>query len=376
MKTYLRMLSYLWPYKWRVLQVLALSVLTTILSVASLGAMKPLFDTLFEKEAADFSVGLQARDADGDLIENMRIRSLQMPEGWRSERGRDWQVFKERTTVLEGFRTQGGIEIPIVLENRGDEPVDDVRLDARMVSKGWRADVVMSGEDSSRRLYPGERMTARLVVTPDYSNQMFAAPFWQKPGPRKVADWLQARVFPNKFKALFVISGAILLATLLKSLSLYSKTFWSSWLSRKSMVDLRRALFDRLIAQSVNYFDNRKSGAIIAKFTYSLGQVQKGMTVILSVLATEPLMVIGALTLAFSINMNLSLIGVLIFPLNLLVIFVTGKMIRRSTHRSLKQSSNMLQLLQRSFDGIRIVKAFLMEDRTREGFIEANNQAF
>jgi len=48
---YLRMLSYLKPYKWRVIQVLVLSFVTVALSVGSLGAMKPLFDTLFARGA-------------------------------------------------------------------------------------------------------------------------------------------------------------------------------------------------------------------------------------------------------------------------------------------------------------------------------------
>ncbi|MFQ5700790.1 MAG: ABC transporter ATP-binding protein [Acidobacteriota bacterium] len=375
MKTYLRVVSYLWPYKWRVVQVLVLSGLTAVFSVGSIGALKPLFDTLFEKDGADFSVGLQAHTADGTVADQVRIRP-RMPEGWRSKRGRNWRVFKQKATILEGFRTDGGVKVPIEIENPDDDPIEDISLDATVVSKGWRASVVTPDGTASRRLGPGEKMTVQLVLTPDHSNRMFAGAFWQTPRMRKVADWLQARVFPNKFKALFVISGLFLLATILKGLCLYNKTYWSSWLSRRSMADLRSELFNRLIAQSVNYFDNRKSGAIISKFTYSLGQIQKGSTAILSILTTEPLMVIGALALAFSINVKLTLIGILIFPLNLVVILVMGKLIRRATHRMLKLSSNMMQLLQRSIDGIRIVKAFLMEDSAREGFTEANDLAF
>jgi subfamily B ATP-binding cassette protein MsbA len=191
-----------------------------------------------------------------------------------------------------------------------------------------------------------------------------------------VADWLEDHVFANKFKALFIISAVILITTLLKSLCFYNKAFWSNWLSKKVMVDLRKQLFDCLISQSVTYFDRRKSGVIISKFTNSLTQMQKGMTAILSEVVTEPLMIVGALGLAFSINTRLALIGMLIFPLNWLVILVTGRLIRRSTDRSLKQRANMVQMLQRSIEGIRVVKAFVMEDHAREGFAEANDQAF
>jgi len=375
MKLYRRMLTYLWPYKWRVLQVLVLSVLTATLSIGSLGAMKPLFDTLFAGEDADLKVGLHVLDAEGHRLEGLRVRP-RMPEGWRSKLGRDWRLFEDDTLVLEGFRKEAVITIPVTLKNRLNEPVSGVRLDADAVGKGWKARVVMPEGSEGVPLLPQQEITAQLVITPERGHHLFTGGFWKKPGRREIADWLEDHVFANKFKALFVISALILITTLAKSLCFYSKSFWSNWLSKKSMTDLRQQLFNSLISQSVNYFDRRKSGFIISKFTNSLNQMQKGMTAILSEIVTEPLMVVGALTLAFSINFRLALIGMLIFPLNLLVILVTGKLIRRSQSRSLRERANMVQMLQRSIDGIRVVKAFVMEDRAIEGFAEANDQAF
>ena len=375
MSYYRRMLTYLWPYKWRVTQVLVLSVLTAALSIGSLGAMKPLFDTLFAGDVADLKVGLHVVDANGNRLEGVRVRP-KMPEGWRSRLGRDWRIFEDDTLVLEGFRKERTISIPVVLKNRQDLVFDGVRLEAEAVGKGWTAAVEMPEGAGTLRLMPGQELTAQLVVSPERAHHLFSGPFWRKPGPKRVADWLEDRVFANKYKALFVISALILITTLLKSLCFYSKSFWSNWLSKRSMTDLRQQLFDSLLSQSVNYFDRRKSGIIISKFTNSLNQMQKGMTAILSEIVTEPLMVVGALTLAFSINFNLALIGILIFPLNWFVILVTGKLIRRSTSRSLRERANMVQTLQRSIDGIRIVKAFVMEDHAREGFAEANDQAF
>ncbi len=374
MKLYARMLTYLWPYKWRVAQVLLLSVLTVVLQVGSLGAMKPLFDTLFAREEADLRIGLKAVDALGRELEDLRIRP-KLPQGWRSEMASEWSPFGEERRVLEGFRVEGALSIPVIIKNRGDEALS-ARLDADVVGRGWKVDVELPGGAEEIPLAPGELITASLTVKERKGHYLFGGPFWRRPGPAKVAAWLDKNVFADKFKALFVIAGLILITTLLKSVCFYSKAFWSQWLSKKSMVDLRGQLFDVLISQSVTYFDKRKSGIIISKFTNSLNQMQKGMTSILSEIVTEPLMMIGALGLAFLINPRLTMIGLLIFPLNYAVILVTGRLIRRSTDRSLRQRANMVQMLQRSIDGIRVVKAFVMEDHAREGFAEANDQAF
>ncbi|HKY33758.1 MAG TPA: ABC transporter ATP-binding protein [Candidatus Polarisedimenticolia bacterium] len=375
MKLYRRMLTYLWPYKWRVAQVLVLSILTAVLSVGSLGAMKPLFDTLFASETADLKLGLQVLDEHGHVVEGLRVRP-QMPEGWRGRMGRDWTLFEDDTVVLEGFRKEGQLAIPVILRNRTDVVFEGIRLEADAMGKDWKASVAMPEGVESFRLMPGQEAVATVMVRPDRGHHLFSGPFWKRGRPRQVAAWLEDKVFANKYKALFIISALILITTLLKSVCFYSKAYWSNWLSKKSMTDLRQQLFDCLISQSVNYFDRRKSGVIISKFTNSLTQMQKGMTAILSEIITEPLLVIGALTLAFSINFELASIGMLIFPLNWLVILVTGKLIRRSTDRSLRQRANMVQMLQRSIDGIRVVKAFVMEDHAREGFASANDQAF
>jgi len=140
MKLYRRMITYLWPYRWRVVQVLILSVLTATLSVGSLGAMKPLFDTLFASEDADLKIGLKVFDEGGREIEGLRIRP-RMPEGWRGRLGRDWRIFEDDTLVLEGFRKDASLEIPIGLKNRRDFVYDGIHLDAEAVGKGWKATV-------------------------------------------------------------------------------------------------------------------------------------------------------------------------------------------------------------------------------------------
>jgi len=266
MKLYRRMLTYLWPYKFRVAQVVILSVLTATLSIGSLGAMKPLFDTLFASDEADLKIALKVYDGAGHEIQGMRIRP-RMPEGWRGRLGRDWRIFEDDTLVLEGYRKDASLEIPIALKNRRDFMYQGVRLEADAAGKGWKAKVEMPDGAASSRFMPGEELVARVMLTPDRGHYLFQGHFWRSGRPKVVADWLQEHVFANKFKALFIISGVILVTTLLKSLCFYSKGFWSNWLSKRSMRDLRQELFDSLISQSVTYFDRRKSGVIISKFT-------------------------------------------------------------------------------------------------------------
>jgi len=369
---YLRMLSYLKPYKWRVIQVLVLSFVTVALSVGSLGAMKPLFDTLFAREEADMRLGMRVLDASGKESEDLKARA-QWPGGWEGRLGKDWTVFGDEMVVLEGFRTEGEIAIPVVIRNRGDRAREGIQLEADILGRNWRSRVELQ---EGVRLAPGESVTALVMVRPDRRHDMFSGSFWRRGTRKEIAEWLQKRVFDNKFRALFIISALILITTLLKSLSFYLKSYWSNWLSKRSMTDMRLQLFDSLMSQSVTYFDRRKSGMIISRFTNSLNQMQKGMTAVLSEIITEPLMIVGALSLAVMINYRLALLGMLIFPLNWVVILVTGRLIRRSTGRSLRERANMVQTLQRSVEGIRIVKAFVMEDHAREGFAEANEQGF
>ena len=187
MSLYARMLSYLWPYKWRVAQVLVLSFLVVFLQIGSLGAMKPLFDTLFAGEQADLKVSLRVTGADGSEIDDLRPRP-RMPEGWEGRVGKDWTILRDELLVLEGFRREGVIDIPIDLKNKGEDRFEDVRLQADVMGRGWSARVEMPDGDN---VEPGGQLQAHLYVTPEKGYTLFSSRFWQKGRPKRVAEWIQ-----------------------------------------------------------------------------------------------------------------------------------------------------------------------------------------
>jgi len=371
-RVYLRMISYLWPYKLRVLEVVILSIVVAVLQIGSLGAMKPLFDTLFAGEEADFKLALTVTDNDGHLVDGIRIRP-KMPDGWHSKFKREGRVLERDVLVLEGRRDQVDYDIPVVLTNRTGRTIEGLKMKAEVVGRGWEAHLDVP---QSLRVEDGERARLNLKLVPDRREPLFRAPIWRTRPGKIVSEWIQNNVFSNKVHALLIISGFILGATFLKSAVGYSKGYWSNFLARRTQMDVRRALFDAIISQSIAYFDRRKSGHIISRFTNSLNQMNKGMTSLLQDVVLEPLILIGSLLLAFSINPGLATIGILIFPLNYLLIMVTGRWIRRSTDRSLRERANMVTSLQKSIEGIRVVKAFVMEDHERQRFETANTEAF
>jgi subfamily B ATP-binding cassette protein MsbA len=305
-------------------------------------------------------------------VDGIRIHP-KMPEGWHPRFKQEKRILERDMLVLEGRREKADFEIPIVLTNRTGRPIDGLKMKAEVVGRGWVAGAEIP-EDL--QVGVGERARISIKVAPDRREPLFRAPIWRTRGGRQIADWLEENVFSNKFRALFIISGFILAATFLKSAVGYSKGYWSNFLTRRALMDIRRELFDSIISQSIAYFDRRKSGHIISRFTNSLNQMTKGITAILSEIVLEPLILFGSLALAFSINPRLAVIGLLIFPLNYLLIRFTGRWIRRSTDRGLKERANMVATLQKSIEGIRIVKAFVMEAQERERFESANVEAF
>jgi len=370
--TYRRMLSYLWPYKFRVGQVLVLAVMVAVLQIGSLGAMKPLFDTLFGSDEADFKLALHVVDGHGNKVDGIRLRP-KVPEGWGVKFKRESRVLETDVLVLEGRRTQDNFDIGMALQNRTGRTYKDVKVTAEVVGHGW---VVGVDAPEDLTLEPNGRAKIRVSLAPDQREALFRAPIWNTGPGQEMAVWLEDNVFSNKFRALYIISAFILIATFLKSAVGYSKGYWSNYLARRTSMDIRSELFDSIMSQSIAYFERRKLGQIISRFTNSLNQMNKGMTALLSEILLEPLILVGALSLAFSINPRLAAVGLMIFPFNYLLIRFTGRWIRRSTDRGLRERANMVTMLQKSIEGIRIVKAFVMEEQQRERFADANAEAF
>jgi subfamily B ATP-binding cassette protein MsbA len=185
-------------------------------------------------------------------------------------------------------------------------------------------------------------------------------------GLAKMKSLMKAKTYAllvgqNKLDTLKRLCGAILLVIFLKNLFFYLQTYFMAFLKQGIIKDVRDALFHHLQSLSLHYFHRKKTGQLISRVTNDTLTLNQTISLSFSTLIQDPLLILVYLAIVILINWKLTLVVLTVLPISLFVISKIGQKLRKYSVRSLEKMGDITSILQETFSGIRVVKAFGME---------------
>jgi subfamily B ATP-binding cassette protein MsbA len=179
--------------------------------------------------------------------------------------------------------------------------------------------------------------------------------------------------FVNKSNANpYLIPAALIGIFLVRGVLSYLGSYTLAWVSNHVVMDLRNAMFRRLLRLPVRYYDNQSSGSLISKIAFDVGGVTSAATTVLTVLVRDSITVLGLLGWLFWLNWKLTLITFLIAPGIAIAIKVFSKRLRSMSVGSMKAMGDITHSLEESIGGHRVVKIFGGQAAEAERFNRAN----
>ncbi len=170
----------------------------------------------------------------------------------------------------------------------------------------------------------------------------------------------------------YLIPAALIGIFLLRGVLSYLGSYTLAWVSNHIVLDLRNAMFRRLLQLPVRYYDDQSSGALISKIAYDVNGVTSAATTVLTVLVRDSITVLGLLGWLFWLNWKLTLITFLTAPGIALAIRVFSKRLRRMSLGSMKAMGEITHSLEEAISGHRVVKIFGGQAMEAERFNRAN----
>jgi subfamily B ATP-binding cassette protein MsbA len=156
------------------------------------------------------------------------------------------------------------------------------------------------------------------------------------------------RWMPLAIVALFVVRG----------LAEYTATFCINWVGNKVVMDLRAAMFGRVLELPAPYYDERASGNLISKLTYDAAQVTTAATSVLTVIFKDSLAMIGLLAWMLWLNWKLTLLALVMTPIVVWVVRSISRRLRASSRDVQRSMGEVTQVLQEAIEGHKVVKLF------------------
>jgi len=192
-----------------------------------------------------------------------------------------------------------------------------------------------------------------------------------------ISDLLHKYVMTGTKKdSLFRICIIIVIAYLLKNITGYVQSYFMSYVEHGVIRDLRVVIYSHLNKLSMKYFTNERIGNIISRIMNDITVVNSGISASFSTMVKEPLLVIVYLGISLMISWQLTLLALLVFPFSLAIIAYIGIKVYNQSRAVQENMANITSFLQEKIFGIKIVKAFSMEEHENRNFYDLAQKYF
>ncbi len=171
-------------------------------------------------------------------------------------------------------------------------------------------------------------------------------------------------------KAIGKICLVLLVVFLIKNLFGYLQTFLMITVEQGVIRDIRNVLFSHLSVLSLSFFHGKRTGQLISRITNDVGLVKRALVATFANLFRESLLVVFYLGISFWISWRLALITFVVMPPFFLLVARIGRRLRKRSARIQERMADITSTLQESISGIRVVKAFGMEEYEQKRFFK------
>ncbi len=195
------------------------------------------------------------------------------------------------------------------------------------------------------------------------------------------ADWLVALLgigFEGDAHSKAVVVACACLAAvagILGGISIYTATLLSRYFSTKVVVGLRDELAAHVLRLPLRFFGKRRMGELISRLTNDTAVLGRAFELISDHLIVDPLMILMNIGIVWMFAPEMLLVFLPAIPLMALPMLRLGRKVHRRSAGSLAAMGDATESMNQMLSGIKVVKAFGLED-VRLAEFERNNRTY
>ena len=224
-------------------------------------------------------------------------------------------------------------------------------------------------------------MKRLMIYLKDYKKESILAPlfklleaFFELMVPLVMANIIDYGISNRNMGYIGKMGLLLLLLAVVGLASSITAQFFAAKAAVGASTKLRQSLFDHIEDLSFTDIDKAGTSTMITRMTSDVNQVQSGVNMTLRLFLRSPIIVFGAMIMAFTIDVKCALIFVVAIPLLSVVVFgiiLSTIPLYKKVQSKLDQ---VLGITRENLTGVRVIRAFHQETKEEERFRE-NNEA-
>ncbi len=150
----------------------------------------------------------------------------------------------------------------------------------------------------------------------------------------------------------------LLVIFFVRGVSAFVSTYAISWVGNKVVMDLRDAMFHKLLSLPTHFYDDHASGNLISKLTSDVTQVTAAATNVVTVSIRDTIIIVGLLGWLFYLNWELTLLSLVMVPVIAITLRVLNARLRNASRDTQRAMGDITQVIGESVSAHKVVKLF------------------
>ncbi len=169
---------------------------------------------------------------------------------------------------------------------------------------------------------------------------------------------------------------SIIIVFIIRGVSYYGQSYLMNYVGQRVIIDIRKAVFEKLQRLSMGFYDKHKTGTIMSYVTNDVSALQSAMVENVVEMFTESVILIVSIAMMLYLDWKLFLVTFATFPVVLFFIDNFGKRIRKSGSRIQEAAADITSVLQEVASSPRVIKSFVRESYEVDRFDRENMNNF
>jgi ABC-type multidrug transport system fused ATPase/permease subunit len=167
---------------------------------------------------------------------------------------------------------------------------------------------------------------------------------------------------------LLVFSFSLIIIAALDGLLTYAERYISTVVSQKASFDIRNAMYNSLLDQSFSFYDQQRTGQLMARATGDINMLERFFDMGLRQGISTILLVAMVFYSMVTLNWELTMVSMIVVPLLFAATLIYSRMVSPMWREVREQFGVITSVLQENLTGVRVVRGFSREDYEERKF--------
>ena len=185
------------------------------------------------------------------------------------------------------------------------------------------------------------------------------------------------KIFSGRDMLIFsMLPLGIILLFVVRGLCRYTNDYFMRTAGQLAVQDVRNEIYSRNMRLGLGFFMRHPTGTLMSRITNDVTVMQEGVASMTTGLFRDCVSAISLLCVIFYRNWELALITFVVIPLTVYPARSIGKKIKGLSKLGQGKMGSLTSILQETFSGIKVIKAFGLEERETEKFQRCNAELY